>query len=402
MPPAKLLDRLLGPGGFGPPVLPVILMLALALRVGAALMLPDQQFADAESYRAGGASLWATGLLGQPLIMPLYPAIVGLVGPGWGQVTVDIVLSTLMVALVHQLTLAVFADRAAAALAALWTALYPYFVFYAVVGLTETLFTVLLLGAFLCWFRGRFTAAAVLAVLSILTRPTIELLVPVLILFFALFVHRLPPLRALRHLAIYASIYGVLMSPWWLHNYREYGTFVRLNAGSGVMLYSGNNPHNQSGGALESDSDRKQFGAIADPVARDRAMWAAGVAYIKENPGRFLELAAIKFVRFWRLWPYAPEYAGSFHIILSLMSFVPALAFAIIYLLGWGRREFIVVAPILLLIGYFTFVHMVLAASLRYRLPLEPFLISFAAVGMVRLARSWGGRWIVKPLDNQP
>ena len=73
---------------------------------------------------------------------------------GVGPVSLDIVLSTVMVALVYQLTLAIFPDRVAAALAALATAFYPYFIFYAVVGLTETLFIVLLLGAFLCWFRG--------------------------------------------------------------------------------------------------------------------------------------------------------------------------------------------------------------------------------------------------------
>ena len=367
--------------------LPAILTLALVLRVGAALTLPDQHFSDAEGYRVAAISLWSTGRLGSPIIMPLYPAIVGLVGTGWGQLSLDIVLSTAMVALVYQLTLVAFADRAAAALAALWTACYPYFIFYAVVGLTETLFIILLLGAFLCWFRGWFSAAAALAVLSILTRPTIELLVPILILVFAVFIHHLPPTRVLRHLAIFAAIYGVLMSPWWLHNYREYDTFVRLNVGSGLMFYSGNNPQNQSGGALEADSDRKKFEAIRNPIARDRAMWGAGIAYIRENPGRFVEMAATKFVRFWRLWPYAPEYAGRLHVVLSLLSFVPVLAFAIIHVVSCNLRGFIRLSPILLLIAYFTSIHMVFAASLRYRLPLEPFLICFAALGLVRLAR---------------
>ena len=370
-------------------VLPAILTLALVLRVGAALTLPDQHFSDAEGYRVAAASLWATGRLGSPIIMPFYPAIVGLVGVGWGQLSLDIILSTVMVALVYQLTLAVFPDRAAAALAALWTAFYPYFIFYAVVGLTETLFIALLLGAFLCWFRGWFTAAAALAVLSILTRPTIELFVPILILIFAIFIHHLPPARALRHLATYAVIYGVLMSPWWFHNYREYDTFVRLNVGSGLMFYSGNNPQNQSGGALDTDADRRQFEAINNPVARDRAMWAAGIAYVKENPKRFVELATIKFVRFWRLWPYAQEYGGWLYVALSLLTFVPTLAFAIVFVFTCRGREFVVISPILLLIAYFTFIHMIFAASLRYRLPLEPFLICFAALGLVRLSRRW-------------
>lgn len=370
-------------------VLLVILMLALALRVTAAFLLPDQHFSDAEGYREAAKSLWATGRIGSSVIMPLYPALVAIVGAGWGQLSFDIVLSTAMVALVYQLTLAIFPDRVAAALAALATAFYPYFIFYAVVGLTETLFIVLLLGAFLCWFRGWFTAAALLAVLSILTRPTIELLVPILILVFAIFIHRLPLKQALRHLAVFACIYGVLMSPWWLHNYRQYGTFVRLNAGSGLMFYSGNNPVNQSGGALDADSNRKQFAHIADPVARDRAMWAAGLAYVKENPGRFVELAGLRFVRFWRLWPYAQEYTSRLYVILSLLSFAPVLAFAIVFVARCRGREFILVSPILLLIAYFTSIHMVLGASIRYRLPLEPFLICFAALAVTQCVRRW-------------
>ncbi|HUI96063.1 MAG TPA: hypothetical protein VLX44_09945 [Xanthobacteraceae bacterium] len=380
---ALLRDRLDWPYGTQ------ILAIALAVRVAAAILVPDQHFADAASYRSAAHSLWATGQLGDAIIMPLYPALVGLVGAGWGQLIVDIALSTLMVWLVHALTLAIFADRAAAFLAALATAFYPYFIFYALAGVTETLFIVLLLGAFVCWYRAHFAAAAVFTVLAILTRPTIDLLVPLLIVYFALVIHRFSAARTLRQLGAYVAIYAVLMAPWWLHNYRAYGTFVRLNLGGGIVFYSGNNAHNETGGSLDTDSDRKQFAGIADPVARDRAMWDAGLAYIKSNPGRFIELAGLKFVRFWRPWPYAPAYSGRAYVVMSVLTFVPVLVLAIIYLGIWGWREIALTGPVLALIGYFTLVHVVLAASLRYRLPLEPFLIVLASVAVARLARRW-------------
>jgi 4-amino-4-deoxy-L-arabinose transferase-like glycosyltransferase len=375
---------------FGQPILTVIVILGFALRLAAAFALPDQHFGDADEYRVAGAALWATGRLNHPLYMPLYPALIGLTGPGFGQMLADIALSTATIALVHQTTLTVFADRAAANLAALATAVYPYFIFYAVVGLTETLFIFLLLAAFLCWYRGQFAGAGVFAVLSILTKPTIDILVPLLIVYFALVVHRLPLRQTLRHLAVYALIYCLLLSPWWLHNYRDTGTFIRLNSGSGMMLYTGNNPHNQTGGALDTDADRDQFLTIRDPVVRDRAMWAAGIAYIKDNPGRFIELAGLKFVRFWRLWPYAPDYGSRLYVVMSLVSFVPVLALSMFYGFVSNRRELFNVVPILLLIGYVTAIHMVLAASLRYRLPLEPFLICFAATVLVRVIRRRG------------
>jgi 4-amino-4-deoxy-L-arabinose transferase-like glycosyltransferase len=371
------------------PMLPIAIILGLALRVAAAIVVPNQQFPDAIGYRAAGLSLWATGRISEPLFMPLYPALVGLTGPGFGQLALDVALSTVMIWLVHRLALAMFGDRAAAALAALAAAVYPFFIFYAVVGLTETLYITLLLGAFDCWYRGYFTPAAVLAVLSILTRPTLDPLIPLLILCFALVVHRMPVGAALRQLAVYAAIYCVLMSPWWLHNYRAYGTFVRLSLGSGVMLYTGNNPLNRSGGALEADRDPTRFDKIADPLTRDRAMWNAGADFIKQNPGRFIELAIAKFMRFWRPWPYAQDYAAPLYVILSLASFAPVLGLAIVYLAVWGWRERAVIAPVILLAGCLTAVHMVLAASMRYRLPLEPFLIIMAATAVARLIRRY-------------
>jgi|ERR1035437_587299 4-amino-4-deoxy-L-arabinose transferase-like glycosyltransferase len=291
-------------------LLVAILLFAVILRLTAAFLLPDQNFGDAFGYRQFGRDLWSSGMLGTPYWMPLYPALVGLTGAGWGQMALDIALSTIAVWLIYRLALVVFADDAAALLAAFMIAIYPYFIFYAVVGLTESLFIALLLGAFLCWYRGSFSIAAVLVVLSILTRPSIELLVPFLILYFAVVIHRLPTAMVVRHLAGYSIVYIALMSPWWLHNYRAYGSFVRLNLASGFVFYSGNNPLNRTGGGIAGqDFDQKLFDTIANPVARDRAMWNAGASYVAENPRRFFELACLKFLRFWRLWPYVQDYA---------------------------------------------------------------------------------------------
>src|SRR5437762_1550980 len=75
-------------------------------------------------------------------------------------------------------------------IAALGAAVYPPFIYFSFVGLTETLFTTLILAAYVCWYRGAFAAAAVFAVLSILTRPAIDLLAPLLVVYFAAVAHR--------------------------------------------------------------------------------------------------------------------------------------------------------------------------------------------------------------------
>ena len=162
--------------------------------------------------------------------MPLYPLLIAVTGAGLGQLAADIALSVVTVWLIYALTFELFADRlAAAGRRALIAACYLPFAFFAVVGSPETLFIALMLGAFLAWYRNAYIVAAVLAVLAVLTRPVFDLAAPLLIVAFALLVHRLSIVETAKRLAAYAAVYVALMAPWWLHNYRLYGSFVRLN-----------------------------------------------------------------------------------------------------------------------------------------------------------------------------
>jgi hypothetical protein len=373
----------------------LILALGLTLRVAAAFLLPDQSqsLPDSIGYRAAARQILDTfQISNHPYIMPLYPILIAITNPGTGQLLADIFLSVLAVWLVYALTDAILGDRLCSLLAAFGTAVYPHLIFFSVVGLTETLFITLLLAAFVCWYRGYFIVAAIFAVLSILTRPILDLLAPFLVAYFALAIHRLPWTGVLRQLFIYAAVYCVMLTPWWLHNFQTYGTFVRLNLGGGLALYSGNNPGNLSGGI---DTNLKahiptyiaQFDSIRDPVARDAALKEAAFRHIRENPSQFLQQSLLKLLRFWRLWPYAESYSQSAYIIASIISFVPVLLLACVYLLLWGRQDARRIAPLLMFGAYLTALHTVFPGSIRYRLPLEPFLIVMAATAAGRLMR---------------
>ena len=369
-----------------------ILVTAFALRVLAAAIVPDQSvlLGDAVAYREVGKSLWATGQMNALYFMPLYPALVAVFGPGWPQLLIDIALSTVLVWLIYELTDAIFASKRAAILAAAVAAVYPYFIFYSIVGLTETLFMVLLLAAYLCWYRNAYIAASVFSVLGILTRPVLDPLAPLLLLYFAIAIRGLSIKAAAKYLAIYVGIYCVLMAPWWLHNYKAYQTFVRLNLGSGVALLSGNSPSNQTGGIDNNlEATMAPFGEIADPVARDKAMQRAALNYIKEDPERFLIQAAKRFQRFWSPWPQTEEYSRPLYKLISFCSFIPVLLLALVFVVLYGRTYFLRIAPLLLFIVYLNSLHLVFPASLRYRLPVEPFLIILAAAGAVHLVDRW-------------
>jgi hypothetical protein len=357
-----------------------ILVLAFVLRLIAAIAIPDQSqlLTDALAYRDSAAQLlqhWRMANLHQ---MPLYPLLIAVTGPGIGQLLADIILSVISVWLVCALTQELFADRLATIFAGLAAACYPPLIFFSVVGLSETLYIALILAAFFGWYRENFTWAAIAAVLAILTRPIFVFFAPLLVLYFALVVHRLSLAQGLQRLAVYAGIYCLLMAPWWLNNYGIYGRFVHLTPGSGTVLYAGNNPLNKSGGGnVGVDFDLGAFDTIADPIERNRAIRSAALSYIVGNPQRFLELAGLKFIRMWRLWPANEGYRSAVTVIVAVASFVPVLLLAG---LGWflNRGTTRRLSPILLFgLGY-TAIHMVLVGTIRYRLPLEPFLLIFA------------------------
>lgn len=368
--------------------LTLILALAFALRLAAGIVLPDQSatLGDITAYRDAGRMLWSTGQIGSPFHMPLYPALIAAWGPGWTQLLLDIAISTATVWLIFELANATFGDPRVALLAAAGTAIYPYLIFYSVVGLTETLFIALVIAAYVCWYRGMNAAAAVCAALAILTRPIFDPIAPILMVYFALFIQRQTVTGAIRNVLLYIVIYCVILSPWWLHNYKAYGTFVRLNLGGGLALLSGNNPTNQTGGIdtqLKISIDK--FDGIANPVERDKAMRAYAWDYIKSDPKHFLQQAVLKFGRFWQPWPHSEGYQSPLFLLLSLMSFPPVLLMAGVFVVWRGYAHWRHITPIVLFVGYLSAIHMVFPGSLRYRLPLEPLLIVLAAAGTVEL-----------------
>ena len=366
-----------------------IMALAIVSRVIAAIVIPDQShlLVDAITYRASAVELFQHGHMASAFEMPLYPLLIAITGPGQGELAADISLSIFLVWIVATLTQELFDDRLAALFAGLMTACYPPLVFMSVVGLSETLFITLVFAAFLNWYRSNFTAASIFAVLAILTRPVFDLFAPLLVLLFALVVHRMSFVQALRRLAVYVIIYCGLMAPWWISNYQRYGSFVRLTAGGGMALYAGNNPMNHTGsGNSGVDYDLTPFIKITDPVVLDRTLRDAAVRFIVDNPIRFLKLASLKFMGIWRPWPRNEGYRSAGTIALTILSFLPILILGAIGMFlrrGMLRR----LSPIYLFGLAYTGVLMIIVGTIRYRLPLEPFLIVFSGAALSELAQ---------------
>jgi 4-amino-4-deoxy-L-arabinose transferase-like glycosyltransferase len=380
--------------------------LGLAARLVALAVLPRQNFFDAHTYADAGRELFTTGIIVTHLAMPLYPIWVYLTGGFAGSTTApliaDILLSTATIWLLWRLTLELFDNRTAALLAAFAAAAYPHFIFFATTGLTETAYIFLTVLAFLLLYRALYFWGSVAVVASILVRPSLDFLAPLLILVFAFVIHRAGWRTALLKLGQYVLIYLVLMAPWWLHNEIKYGRFVRLSLGDGIVMYLGNNPANKTGGGVCNERYCDHDGTdpawqIKDPVEQNRALFDAGVRYMLGHPGRTVEMWGVKFLRFWRLWPYDEGYRTPLIIAASLMSYAPVLLLACVFVLRRGVRDGRQLSPIYLYFAFLMAVCLITIASVRYRLPLEPFLIVFGMTALADLAAH--APWLARALD---
>ena len=342
---------------------------------------------DATTYRTAGIDLFTTGRIQSDIVMPLYPIWTFITGGDLGLQLADIVLSALTVGVIGSLSFAMFRSRRAAIAAGAITCIYPFFLFYAPAGITETMFIFLLCSSFLALYRGDFVLGSILIVLSILTRPIIDPVAPLIIVTFSLLVHGSSRSLCVRRVAVYLVLYTVLMAPWWVHNYHKYGSFVRLDLGDGHALVQGSICPLMDPGIqryARTQPECIDFDTIADPQVRTNAMRAAVLHFARRAPLEFAKLSVLKLVGFWRPWLYTQNFAKRIAGLLSYgLVFLMSIAF---FARNW-RRYGALLSPVLILAVYLSLVHSIGYGYIRYRLPLEPFLIVIAGFGLDRSLR---------------
>jgi len=339
---------------------------------------------DSRIYLEAGNELISGHLIQSHLVMPLYPLFLVLIG--WDNVLyAQALLSAATVVLVYGLAREVFTERAPARWAALLMAVEPLTIFYANQRMSETLFIFLVCSALLLLYRQRILLGSIALVLSLLVRPSLDLVAPLLIVCFSFVFEKRPrPTAVARRLGIYALVYLVLLAPWWLHNYAKYDRFVRLNLGFGIVLRMEHNPiFVEHGFWQQLGFVNGEFAEVTDPVARDAKRAEAAIAFIKEDPVRYLELTIRRFGRFWSPVidqsediPFVRRARYGIVIITLLIH-----AGALICLLQCGPSRLRRLAPLLLIIVYLTLLHTATNALVRYRVPLSPLLVVLAAAG---------------------
>jgi hypothetical protein len=121
----------------------------------------------------------------------------------------------------------------------------------------------------------------------------------------------------------------------------------------------------------------------------NRRLLALGAEYLLNHPGAAARLMARRFVTLWRFCPN-PRFVSPTRTALYALSYAPVFLLMLPGLVWGHRRAGDRLANVILvdaLVLHTTAMSVVFLAMMRYRVPLMPFLIMFAALGLTTLWR---------------
>ncbi len=370
-----------------------LFLLAVAIRACFGLIQPEHpRFADSQQYLAMAENIQAGNgpIINQRLKAyraPGYPFFLAGVSTLLGhdirvlrvvQAFVGALVPLLLVLLGQEL-----GEKRAGWLAGLAAACYPHLVYFSARLLTETQFTLLLLLAMLILARAhgrsswRLSLAGGAALgLATLTRFSLGLLPLALIPVW--FWHTPRPRRQFVFVLLGFTL---VLAPWSVRNYRILGSFVPLSTHLGHHAWEVLGPQ-ATGGPVADHITWPEGTHTLDELARDRMLKRKTWEHVQMHPARTIGLVGRKFLRYWSPLPNDPAHRTPLYILASLASFGVVLLLALAALLQ-ARRRLMPLWPLWLPLLYYTAVQVTISmGSIRYRVPIEPYLILLAATAV--------------------
>jgi hypothetical protein len=304
-----------------------------------------------------------------------------------------------------------------AAVAAVITAGYAYFIYYSVGLLTEAFYIVAILWIVDAALRlgaaadsrtdgpglGLWSEFGLALSLAVLLRQLMLLLVPMILLWIAWHAsHRASPavrLRAFRGMAVALLILTVSIVPWTVRNYRAFHQLVLLNTNAGFAFYWGNHPiHGTTFQPLLAGDEGAYRRLIPSELlelnegALDRALLQRGLAFVAADPVRFLRLSLSRSSEYFKFWPTGDSSLAS--NLSRMLSFGLCFPFTIIGLLRLmsgspspsGNSIGTIhtgVWLVLALAAAYSVIHLATWTLVRYRLPVDALMMPFTALGVV-------------------
>lgn len=178
-----------------------------------------------------------------------------------------------------------------------------------------------------------------------------------------------------------ASI-SLALSPWIARNHRLTGRIIPTTLWMGPSLYDGLHPGATGSSDMRFFDDENLLGRMSE-FEMDAEYRRRAVDFAQANPQRAVELAIIKWRRYWSWSPNADQFQSwTMHLGFAAI-WLPCLAFAF-----WGvwvmRGEWVALCYLAGPILFFAVLHSIFIGSLRYRLPTEYAFLILTARGIMQ------------------
>ncbi len=276
-------------------------------------------------------------------------------------------------------------------------AVYPYFIFISGTVLATVLYSFLLvLFAYIFHIalseknKWMLLLSGIVLGLTILTRSAALVILGVIFLWlFITFRKDLKIFAGYSLLLTGACL--IVISPWIVRNYTKLNV-ANISSNGGRNLWLGNNKNatiNSGSDLVLTDRIEKKLQSVHNESEIDNVYNHEAVRYIRENPGRFLKLTLAKAVSFWRLDP-SPTTTGYLKIDsnirwVSILSYGPIFILAVLgfFMMPDSSRKYVLFW--VLFACSQMLLHAVYITKVRFRLPLDHFLIFIAGFTIVFL-----------------
>ena len=314
---------------------------------------------------------------------PFFIAAVYYVFPNAGLGTLrflNTIFSCLTIIFVY-LILIKIADKKSAILASVITTLYPAFIYFSGLIITETIFTFLFTLSVYLLLRSNLKASNFIAVgliwgISILLRPTI-LFLPLYIFFLTVIFSKKSPVKWKSALIILVVTYLVVF-PWTFRNYLRFHKFIPVSTNGGGILFQGFFPHPKGFGFTPFDKMNEVRPEGLNEAETSSFYTNYTLKYAITHPLNSVKLAILKEISF-----FSPL-DGKRNRLGSNYNFVYGIVMMAALWALWNNRKptagWIIIYA---LIMYFILLTLIVPGTPRYRLPVDVFFIMMASYGMM-------------------
>lgn len=295
---------------------------------------------------------------------------------------------------------------------ALLTAVYIYFFYYAATLMTEPFYITAILGILYLLMEVRDAephqirrltlGLGVLVGTAVLLRQLFLLVVPFLFIWMMFSRWRTRREWGLQITAGAALITILMIAPFTLFNYGQFGRFVLLNTNAGFAFFWGNHPVY---GTQFHSILPPELGTYQELIPRElwdlseaeleNELLGRGLGFIAAEPDRYLRLSLSRIAPYFKFWPAADSSLIS--NVSRTLSFGVTLPFMVAGIWLALRKRLTPDAGLLLLFAVlYSLIHILTWTLIRYRLPVDAVLLIFAGYALTQVAIRWV--W----LENRP